>query len=125
VLAIAKDGFKVQEAKPGDTYADGFKDPQGRPLGAGVLFQQGPRKLVGQGVHLVDLAKTLSVNYLAGQGVIDQTGLSGVYDFTLDCHTAFMESGESVSTALREQLGLELKLLDMLVIDSAEKPSEN
>jgi uncharacterized protein (TIGR03435 family) len=125
VLAIAKDGFKLQEAKPGDTYPDGLKDSQGRPLGAGVLFQPGPCKLVGQGVRLVDLAKTLSVNYLGRQAVIDQTGLSGVYDFTLDCHTALMERGESVLTVLPEQLGLELKLLDVLVIDSAEKPSEN
>jgi uncharacterized protein (TIGR03435 family) len=124
VLAIAKDGFTLQEAKPGDTYPDGFKDPQGRPLGPG-LWLPGPCKLVGQGVHLVDLAKTLSVNYLGGRTVIDQTGLSGVYDFTLDCHTAFMERGESVLSALPEQLGLELKLLDVLVIDSAEKPSEN
>jgi uncharacterized protein (TIGR03435 family) len=124
VLAIAKDGFKLQEAKPGDTYPDGFKDPQGRPLGPG-LWLPGPCKLVGQGVHLVDLAKTLSVNYLGGQTVIDQTGLGGVYDFTLDCQTAFMERGESVLTVLPEQLGLEVKLLDVLVIDSAEKPSEN
>ena len=125
VLAIAKDGFKLQEAKPGDTYLDGFTDPQGRPLGAGALFQPGPCKLVGQGVHIVDLAKTLSMNYLGGRTVVDQTGLWGVYDFTLDCHTAFMERGESVLTVLPEQLGLELKLLDNLVIDSAEKPSEN
>ena len=73
----------------------------------------------------MDLAKTLSVNYLGGQPVVDQTGLGGVYDFTLDCHTAFMERGESVLTVLPQQLGLELKLLDVLVIDSAEKPSEN
>jgi len=125
VLAIAKDGFKLQEAKPGNTYPDGFKDPQGRPLGAGVLFQPGPCKLVGQGVHLVDLAKTLSVNYLGGQTVIDQTGLSGVYDFTLDCHTAFRERGESVLTVLPEQLGLELKPLDVLVIDHAEEITSN
>ena len=125
VLAIAKDGFKLQEAKPGDTYLDGFKDPQGRPLGAGALFQLGPCKLVGQGVHILGLAKTLSMNYLGGRTVVDQTGLWGVYDFTLDCHTAFTERGESVLTVLPEQLGLELKLLDNLVIDSAEKPSEN
>jgi bla regulator protein blaR1 len=125
VLAIAKDGFKLQEARPGDAYPDGFKDPQGRPLGAGVLFQPGPWKLVGQGVRLVDLAKTLSVNYLGGQAVIDRTGLSGAYDFTLDCHTALMERGESVLTVLPEQSGLELKLLDALVIDRAEKPLQN
>ena len=121
VLAVVKDGFKLQEAKPGDTYPDGFKDPQGRPLDAGALLQPGPCKLVGQGVHLVDLAKTLSVNYLGGQTVIDQTGLGGVYDFTLDCHTAFIERGESVLTSLPEQLGLEVKPLDVLVIDHAEE----
>jgi len=121
VLAIAKDGLKLQEAKPGDTYPDGFKDPEGRPLGAGALLQPGPCKLVGQGVHMADLAKTLSMNYLGGQAVIDQTSLSGVYDFTLDCHTALMERGESVLTVLPEQLGLELKPLDVLVIDHAEE----
>ena len=125
VLAIARDGFKLQEAKLGDTYPDGFKDAQGRPLGAGALLQPGPCKLAGQGVHMADLAKTLSMNYLGGRTVVDQTGLRGVYDFTLDCHTAFVQRGESVLTALPEQLGLELKLLDNLVIDSAEEPSEN
>ena len=125
VLAIAKDGLKLQEAKPSDTYPDGFKDPEGRPLGAGALLQPGPCKLVGQGVHMADLAKTLSMNYLGGQTVVDQTSLRGVYDFTLDCHTASMEHGESVLTVLPEQLGLELKPLDMLVIDSAERPSGN
>jgi uncharacterized protein (TIGR03435 family) len=67
------------------------------------------------------LAKTLSMNYLGGQPVIDQTSLSGVYDFTLDCHTALMERGGSVLTVLPEQLELELKLLDVLVIDHAEE----
>lgn len=125
VLAIAEGGLKLQEAKPGDTYRDGFKDPQGRPLGAGASLQPGPCKLAGQGVHMPDLAKTLSMNYLGGRTVVDQTGLRGGYDFTLDCHAAFMEPGESVLTVLPKQLGLELKPLDNLVIDSAEKPSEN
>ena len=85
-------------------------------------MQPGPCKLVGQGVHM---PKTLSMNYLGGRTVVDQTGLSGVYDFTLDCHTALMERGESALAILPEQLGLELKPLANLVIDSAEKPSEN
>lgn len=125
VLAIAKNGLKLQEAKPGDTYPDGFKDPQGRPFGAGALLQPRPCKLAGQGVHMADLAKTLSMNYLGGRTVLDQTGLRGAYDFTLDCNTTFLQRGESVLTVLPEQLGLELKPLDNLVIDSAEEPSEN
>lgn len=66
------------------------------------------------------------MNYLGGRTVVDQTGLrEEVYDFTLDCNTTFPQRGESVLTALPEQLGLELKPLDNLVIDNAEEPSEN
>jgi uncharacterized protein (TIGR03435 family) len=65
------------------------------------------------------------MNYLGGRTIVDQTGLRGVYDFTLDCHTALMEGGESALAVLPEQVGLELKPLANLVIDSAEKPSEN
>jgi uncharacterized protein (TIGR03435 family) len=43
----------------------------------------------------------------------------------LDCHTAFTERGESVLTVLPEQLGLELKPLDILVIDHAEEITGN
>ena len=74
---------------------------------------------------MADLAQTLSMNYLGGRTVVDPTGLRGVYDFSLDCHTAFVERGESVLAVLAEQLGLALKPLDNLVIDSAEEPSGN
>jgi uncharacterized protein (TIGR03435 family) len=47
---------------------------------------------------MADLAKTLSLNYLGERTVVDHTGLRGVYDFTLDCPTAFVERGESVLT---------------------------
>jgi uncharacterized protein (TIGR03435 family) len=126
LLVIAKDGAKLQEAKPGDTYPDGFKDPHGRPLGAGTLLQPGPCKLVGQGIPIASLARDLS--QLLGRAVVDQTGLNGVYDFTVDCHTAFMERGDSLLTVLPEQLGLELKPqtapVEVLAIDHAEKPAD-
>jgi uncharacterized protein (TIGR03435 family) len=126
-LAIAKDGLKLQEAKPDSTSPDAFKDSHGQSAAAGALFESGPCKLVGQGVHLADLAKALSVHYLGGLIVVDRTGLTGVYDFTLDlnCDSALMERGESALASLPQQLGLELKPLDVLVIDRAEKPSEN
>ena len=42
-LTIAKGGLKMKEAKPGDTYPNGFKVPGGRGGGAGsMLFQMGP-----------------------------------------------------------------------------------
>jgi len=125
-LVIAKSGSKIQPAKPGDTYPSGLTCFGGHPCGAGVLLQPGPCKLVGQGVPIADLVRDLSQEL--GRGVVDQTGLNGLYDFTLDCHTAFMDRGDSLLEVLPEQLGLELKPqtapIDVLVIDHAEKPSE-
>ena len=76
-----------------------------------------------------------SLRYAAGRTVIDQTGLTGRY--TMELHytpdnTAAdspLAGGPSIFTAVQEQLGLKLEPstapLDVLVIDSAQKPSEN
>jgi uncharacterized protein (TIGR03435 family) len=122
-LAIAKDGPKLHEAKTGDPYSNGLKDPRGRPVGAGTLVQPGPCKLVGQGVPIASLVGELSQQL--DRSVVDETGLKGNYDFTLDCHKALRELGGSLLTVLPEQLGLELKEqtlpVEMLVIDHAEQ----
>jgi len=64
VLVIAKNGPKLQEAKPGDAYPKGMKD-DGRPLGAGMFrlgrYAGGKGELVGQGSNSVRL---LSENIL-------------------------------------------------------------
>jgi uncharacterized protein (TIGR03435 family) len=70
--------------------------------------------------------------------VVDRTGLSGSFDFTLEwSETAPPTPGEpapdtqgtSFQSALREQLGLKLEAtkapLRILVIDRVERPSEN
>ncbi|HEV1287837.1 MAG TPA: TIGR03435 family protein [Bryobacteraceae bacterium] len=70
--------------------------------------------------------------------VVDQTGLKGAYSFRLrflpdqvrrDDREAPDSDGASIFTALQEQLGLSLKAsrgpVEVLVIDSAEKPSAN
>jgi bla regulator protein blaR1 len=73
--------------------------------------------------------------------VVDQTGLSGKYDFTLEWtpeSTALRPSRADIQPdpqrpsfleALQEQLGLKLKPtkapLDVLVIDHIAKPSPN
>ncbi|HWB32479.1 MAG TPA: TIGR03435 family protein [Acidobacteriaceae bacterium] len=70
-----------------------------------------------------------------GRIILDRTGLTGVYDFSLhwtpddtpaDSPAA---GGPSFFTALQEQLGLKLEPatapIDVLVIDSAQKPSPN
>jgi uncharacterized protein (TIGR03435 family) len=73
--------------------------------------------------------------------VVDQTGLTGNYDFVLNGVSAFPqhpgagaaapegEATTSIFTALQEQLGLKLEprkaVVEVLVIESVEKPSEN
>jgi uncharacterized protein (TIGR03435 family) len=66
--------------------------------------------------------------------VLDETGLSGKYDFSLDL-TPYVIAGERpdissmMVTAVREQLGLKLEprraATEVLVIDHLEKPTEN
>jgi uncharacterized protein (TIGR03435 family) len=75
---------------------------------------------------------------IAGRPVVDKTGLTGQHDFTL--HWSFdpgpaaaaTDPGEqwpSLFTALEEQLGSKLKpekdQIEVIVVESAEKPSEN
>jgi uncharacterized protein (TIGR03435 family) len=71
-----------------------------------------------------------------GRTVIDKTGLTTRYDFellwtpdNLPAAAASDAPGTSIFTAVEEQLGLKLEPstapLDILVIDSAEQPSEH
>jgi uncharacterized protein (TIGR03435 family) len=66
--------------------------------------------------------------------VVDRTGLTGFYDFTL--HWAFStadtehdDNAAAFHEALKNQLGFELKPtrgpIDILIIDNIERPSEN
>lgn len=74
-----------------------------------------------------------------GRPVLDQTGLTGEFDFTLDSPDIAMgnmpaasgeeASGPSIFTAIQEQQGLKLTLgkgpIDTLVVDKVSKPVEN
>jgi uncharacterized protein (TIGR03435 family) len=44
-LVVAKTGAKLQEAKPGDTYPNGMKGPDGRPVGWGGMMRMGRGQL--------------------------------------------------------------------------------
>jgi len=66
--------------------------------------------------------------------VVDQTGLSGRFDFLLKwtpdgAQTEDPNAPPAIFTAIQEQLGLKLEpvkaLVDVLVIDHVERPSEN
>ena len=60
--------------------------------------------------------------------VLDRTGLDGEFDFVLEYDDNGI-SRPTVFTALREQLGLKLQPdrapVDVLVVEAAERPTEN
>lgn len=67
-----------------------------------------------------------------GNQVVDQTGLKGTYDFTLDFNPDPAKADDprpSIFTALQEQLGLKFvpkkETVNVLVVDHVEQPSPN
>lgn len=148
VLVIAKNGPKIQPAKPGDTYPNGIKNRDGLPAGP-HKFNFGPDGLIVQALPISFAASSLATHL--GQPVVDRTGLTGDYDFTLNFNprgdtavhnneqTGAKETTMPVSSlsahnaallsAIEEQLGLRVEPqtvpLPVLVIDRAEKPAAN
>jgi uncharacterized protein (TIGR03435 family) len=105
-------------------------------------FGTGAGKLIGTGVTLTMFGHVLSG--FVGRNVVDRTGLNGSFDIQLTYDPASAakalpgappgpttadDTAPSIFTALQEQLGLKLEstrgLVDVLVIDSAERPTPN
>jgi bla regulator protein blaR1 len=143
VLVIAKNGPKIEPAKPGDTYPNGIKGPDGLPAGP-HKFDFGPDGVIVQALPMSFVANNLAMHL--NQPVVDRTGLTGDYDFMLkfspEGATAHEENGRKVTTtslsslsarnaalvnAIEEQLGLKLEPqtipLPVLVVDRAENPA--
>ena len=80
-LVIAKNGPKLQEAKPGDTYPNGIKGPDGKPAGHAGMMMWGRGRLTGQGIPIASLVPPLSQQL--SRTVQDRTGLTGKYDIEL------------------------------------------
>ena len=92
-------------------------------------------RLTGHNVPMSRLATALSNQFQ--KAVIDKTGLTGRYDFTLRWSNdisdavpeAEVDTGPSLFTALQEQLGLKLQSakgpVETLVVDHVEMPVEN
>ena len=144
-LVIAKNGPKVQPAKPGDTYPNGIKGLDGLPAGP-HKFNFGPEGVIVQALPMSFISSSLATHL--GQPVVDRTGLTGDYDFTLNwppkaeppietsVHTNAQTGAKettvhiapaSLIAAVEDQLGLKLDSqtipLPVLVIDRAEKPA--
>jgi uncharacterized protein (TIGR03435 family) len=129
-LVVAKGGLKMQEAKASGTYANGLKGPDGKAFGGGS-FMVGEGKMTAQAISMDSLAGQLGAT--TDHVVENKTGLTGVYDFTLQYADSDQPSSDSTTpsiyTALQEQLGLKLEStkgpVQVLVIDHAERPAEN
>ena len=130
-LTVAKGGPKLQPpAEETNLHAD---VPKSRINNYGRGHMQGHFATLG------NLSRSLAAEpEISGRPVVDKTGLTGQYDFTLHWSvdpapgTAPTDPGEqwpSLFTALEEQLGLKLtpekEQIEVIVVDSAEKPSEN
>ncbi len=101
--------------------------------GARSQFTLGAGKLIARSMPV-----TLLVDYFSNRNgvdgpVVDRTGLSGKYDFTLEYSIPrpdnAVDPAPDIFAALPQQLGLRLVLqrapVEYLVIDRAEMPSEN
>ena len=129
-LVAAKGGVKFS------TVQDGPKNIVDSSSRAGIVSM----KITNSSHAMNDLAEML-YRY-AGRVVLDRTGLSGVYSISLTFTpddsrfavpdsetTSSIDGGVSVFTALKEQLGLELKPskgpVEVLVVDHMAPPTEN
>jgi uncharacterized protein (TIGR03435 family) len=121
VYALVNQQTGSQKLKPGT---------EGEPSAMNTHGASGAsQQLVATSVTTAQLASYIG-NRL-GRIVLDKTGLSGIYDFKLEWvpDDATDPSLPSLVTALREQLGLKLEQqkspVEVLVIDSIQRPSEN
>jgi len=94
-------------------------------------FRMGDGWIKAKRYKIEDLVSNLSS--VTGRVVVDKTGLSELYDYTLlwkpDDDTDPNNTNPSLLTALQEQLGLILvpstDSVEMLVVDHMDRPTEN
>jgi uncharacterized protein (TIGR03435 family) len=137
-LVVAKNGPKFKPATPGETYPNGRHDREGKPmLGIYGKFEPGSDDghLLGQAASMEALAGYLTVQPVLGRPVVDHTGLTGTYDFSMPIQGVWgtnrqpADSEVSIFTVIQDSLGLKLEPakapVQFLVIDHIERPSEN
>jgi uncharacterized protein (TIGR03435 family) len=138
-LVVSKGGSKLTDAAT-DTSDHLLKGKDGKPLLGFLSWTTG--KIVSQGYSAKNLADFLTQPMCAlGRPVMDKTGLTGTYNFTLDWtppHPGVRFGGGSDSASLEEtpsifaalgDVGLKLQpatgSIETIVIDHVEKPSQN
>jgi uncharacterized protein (TIGR03435 family) len=135
LLTVDKKGFKLKpsddkDAKPAAPLTRIVPDSEGFlpvPAGMGVvaLPRDGHMRVSGSHAAIAQLAPFLQLDH----PLLDQTGLTGQYNFRLDFAstraTVDSDPAPSIFSALRDQMGLSLREekvpLDVVVIDSADR----
>lgn len=151
VLTVAKGGPKLSASKPSGAPPANLPPnlppgavvrnypTDGPPRGGMMMRMSGPGNVTVTAMTMAQLANMLSQQL--HKTVVDQTGLTGAYDFTLQWTPDNLStsptgdiqapepSGPTIFTAVQEQLGLKLEStkgpVNTVVIDHIEPPSEN
>jgi uncharacterized protein (TIGR03435 family) len=148
-ITVAKSGSKLKESAPDSCIPLDLSHP---PLGRGTVPCGFPT-MRGDGNTITVEAKGATIAQFAGRAmsqmdrpVVDKTGLTGRYDIHLEYSRESSvrmllngadaagtlppdAGGESIFSAAQSQLGLRLASdkapIDVIVVDSVERPSEN
>ena len=117
-LLVAKGGPKLQPMEAG-----------GRDSSLSVSRNDDANmRVAAKGLPMANLVRYLSDQ--SGRQVIDETGLTGKYDFQFAFAPDLGDAtGPSLFTAIQQELGLRLESkkgpVEVIVIDNVEKPSAN
>lgn len=150
-MTVAKGGLKIKEVPPPPPAGQGaFTPPQlprnGAPLTPEML-SPGMLLFMNQSNGLAQMATRantlrsicnalMNESEIGGRPIVDKTGLTGTYDMAMQWGPERLVSARaadsdapSLFTAVQEQLGLKLTAakgqVEVVVIDSIERPSEN
>jgi uncharacterized protein (TIGR03435 family) len=130
-LVVAKGGVRMQLVPPLPPPADGETPPPPRPSDVQAHGSQHGLEFIGSNASMRAIAGALSS--MVEAPVIDKTGLTGTFNYTLQFGRDWSErdpdSWPSIFTAVQEQLGLKLEAVHEsvpnLVVDHITKPTEN
>jgi len=148
-LVVAKGGLKIKEAKPGEISPFKFHvagDPTTPYSGPGITSRPSPDRpndsiAVFQQLDMTSLVNSDFFMGVVDRPVIDKTGLTGAYNYSLDFNSRPLTAGAKsegeppdpdspdIFTALQKQAGLKLEAgrgpVRHFVIDHIDKPSED
>ncbi|HEY4084777.1 MAG TPA: M56 family metallopeptidase [Bryobacteraceae bacterium] len=118
--------YALMTAKGGPKLTPSTGDEKGE--GTNSNGNKGVIHMTGQYLTMASFASFLASE--VNRPVIDRTGIQGRYDVKLDWSTGEIDTTlPAIFTALQEQMGLRLEAtkgpVEILVIDSVDKPSEN